>query len=263
MTNTADYLHDLFNLAGQKALVTGASAGIGRAIALNLARAGATVAVAARQLTAAQRVVDEICAEGGQAVAVSGSVDQEASVISMVAAASEQLGGIDILVNNAGIFPVTPILETSAALWDEIQQTNVRGTFLCLREVARTMQARGNGGCIINISSIGGVRSSVPARSCYDASKAAVNRFTAEAALELAPLGIRVNAVLPGPIATEKLEAMGEQGQQLRDKINQQIPLGRWGSPDEIASACIFLASKAGAFVTGQLYAVDGGAVLI
>jgi len=261
MTTKQPLLQKLFGLDGRTALVTGAGAGIGREIARLLAEAGATVAVGARNEAAAQGVAEAIGAAGGRACALRLDVDDEASVVSAMAAASERLGRIDILVNNAGIFPAGAILSTSGAEWDAIQRTNLRGTFLCLREAARAMKAQGYGR-IINISSNASIRSSVPDRAAYNASKAAVNRLTADAALELAPYGILVNAVLPGPIATEKLEAFDATGSPMREAVAKRIPLARWGTPEEIAAAVIYLAGRGGDFVTGQTVVVDGGAML-
>jgi NAD(P)-dependent dehydrogenase (short-subunit alcohol dehydrogenase family) len=252
----------LFTLEGKNVIVTGASAGIGREMACLLAEAGATVAVAARNQAAANEVVARIEAAGGRAIAVRLDVADEASVVDAMAQAAERMGRIDVLVNNAGVFPAGAILNTSSADWDAIQQTNLRGTFLCLREAGKAMLRQGAGGRIINISSNASIRSSVPDRAAYNASKAAVNRLTADAALEFAPHGILVNAVLPGPIATEKLEAFDAAGSPLRDAVAKRVPLGRWGTPEEITAAVIFLAGRAGDFITGQTIVVDGGAML-
>jgi NAD(P)-dependent dehydrogenase (short-subunit alcohol dehydrogenase family) len=261
MSAQQQLLQHLFGLEGKTAVVTGASAGIGREMARLLAEAGATVAVAARNEAAAHGVAAAIESAGGRAFGQRLDVDDEASVIAAMAQAGERLGRIDILVNNAGIFPAGAILSTSGADWDAIQRTNLRGTFLCLREAAKAMKAQGYGR-IINISSNASIRSSVPDRAAYNASKAAVNRLTADAALELAPYGILVNAVLPGPVATEKLEALDAAGSPLRDAVARRVPLGRWGTPEEITAAVIFLAGRGGDFVTGQTVVVDGGAML-
>jgi NAD(P)-dependent dehydrogenase (short-subunit alcohol dehydrogenase family) len=257
-----DLLQSLFTLEGKVAIVTGASAGIGRAMAALLAQAGASVVVAARNAAAAEEVAAAIVAEGGRAIAVALDVADEASVVRCMAQAAERLGRIDILVNNAGVFPAGAILDTSGADWDAIFHTNLRGSFLCLREAAKAMRDGGQGGRIINISSNASIRSSVPDRAAYNASKAAVNRLTADAALELAPYRILVNAVLPGPVATEKLDAFDAAGSPLRASIAARVPLGRWGSPEEIAAAVIFLAARSGDFITGQTLVVDGGAML-
>jgi NAD(P)-dependent dehydrogenase (short-subunit alcohol dehydrogenase family) len=263
MTTDANTLSRLFGLAGRTAVVTGANTGIGRGIAHTLAAAGARVVVAARNTAAAETVVAEIEDSGGEAIALPVRIDDEASIVALFDAAQAALGRIDILVNNAGVFPETPLLETSGEAWDAIQHINTRGTFLCLREAARRMKAAGSGGSIVNISSIGSIRSPVPGRYAYNASKAAVNRLTEEAAQELAAANIRVNAVLPGPIATEKLDALDAEGSRLRAAVQKKIPLGRWGVPEDIAAAVLYFSSAAGAFVTGQLLVVDGGSVLM
>jgi NAD(P)-dependent dehydrogenase (short-subunit alcohol dehydrogenase family) len=250
----------LFSLSEKIAVVTGAAVGIGRGIAIQLAELGATVAVTARDIGAAQRVVDQIAQIGGSARAFVLDVDDENSVVSAFAQIRTAFGGVDILVNNAGIFPAQSLLESSCAEWDAVQRTNTRGTLLCLREAGKLMRDGGRGGRIINISSMGALRSAVPGRTAYNASKAAVNRLTAEASLELAPYGIQVNAVMPGPTATEKLDRDSEQGATMYGRIARKVPLNRWGTPLDIAGAVAFFASPAASFVTGQALAVCGGA---
>lgn len=261
MSTQQELLRHLFGLDGKTAVVTGASAGIGREMARLLAQAGATVAVAARNEAAANDVAAAIEAAGGRAFGLRLDVDDEASVVAAMALAAQRLGRIDILVNNAGIFPAGAILSASGDDWDAIFRTNLRGTFLCLREAGKAMREQGYGR-IINISSNASIRSSVPDRAAYNASKAAVNRLTADAALELAPHGILVNAVLPGPVATEKLDAFDAAGSTMREAVAKRVPLGRWGTPEEVTAAVIFLAGRGGDFVTGQTVVVDGGAML-
>ncbi|MET0378816.1 MAG: SDR family NAD(P)-dependent oxidoreductase [Spongiibacteraceae bacterium] len=256
-------LAKLFDLSGKTAVVTGATVGIGRGIALALGQLGVKVVVAARNAVAAESVVAEIAQAGGSALALPLQVDSEESVVALFKQARAALGRIDILVNNAGIFPPNTLLETTGDQWDEVQHSNTRGTFFCIREAGKIMRDDGHGGRIINISSIGGVRSAIGGRTAYNASKAAVNRLTEEAAIELAPHGILVNAVLPGPTATEKLDELDAQGSPLRAAIARKVPLARWGTPDDIAAAVIYLASPAAAFVTGQTLAVDGGAGMV
>lgn len=263
MKSTCDgYLGDLFGLSRKTAVVTGASAGIGEGIAHALARAGARVVVAARNTEAANAVVDAIISEGGDALALPVEIADEASIVQMMQRASEALGHIDILVNNAGVFPPGEILRCTGEEWENIYRVNVRGTFICLREAVSHMRKQGGGGRIINISSNASIRSSVPDRAAYNSSKAAVNRLTQDAALEFAADGILVNAVLPGPIATDKLQSLGEEGVKLYDAVAKRVPLQKWGTPLDIAAAVIYLSSTAGAFITGQTLVVDGGAVI-
>jgi NAD(P)-dependent dehydrogenase (short-subunit alcohol dehydrogenase family) len=252
-------LNNLFGIEGQVAVVTGASSGIGRDIALNLGKLGARVIVAARKASAAESVAAEVVAQGGEAVALPLEVDKEDSVLALFAQVKARFGRVDILVNNAGIFPVTPLLDTTGEEWEAIHRTNARGTFLCLREAAKIMKEVGQGGRIINISSNASIRSSVTGRFAYNASKAAVNRLTQEAAQELAPLNILVNAVLPGPVATENLATLDEK---VQEAVRRKIPMGRWGKPQEIAAAVIYFASRAGDCSVGQPLVVDGGALL-
>ena len=252
----------LFGLAGKIIVVTGASMGIGRGIALRLAELGAHVVVTARKLPAALAVAQEIEERGGLATALALDVDDEDSVLAVFGEIGSRFGGVDVLVNNAGVFPETSLLETTAAAWEAIHRTNACGTFLCLREAAKLMKARGQGGRIVNISSNASIRSSVSGRFAYNASKAAVNRLTQEAALELAPHDILVNAVLPGPVATEKLDLLDAPHPELRDAIARKIPVGRWGTADDIAAAVIYFSSAASSFSTGQTLVVDGGAML-
>jgi NAD(P)-dependent dehydrogenase (short-subunit alcohol dehydrogenase family) len=263
MSNRAHELFDrLFALHGLTAVVTGASAGIGKGIAHSLALAGARVVVAARNMASAQEVVAEILAAGGDALALPVEITDEASIIRLMEQANAELGRIDILVNNAGVFPPGAILTTSATQWEELYRVNVTGSFVCLREATKWMKHAGRGGRIINISSNASIRSSVPDRAAYNSSKAAINRLTQDAALEFAADGIRVNAVLPGPIATEKLDALGDAGRQLHEQVAKRVPLNCWGAPQDIAAAVIFLSGASGAYITGQTLVVDGGAVI-
>jgi len=250
-------LEEWFGLHGKAAVVTGAARGIGRAVALSLAGAGAQVAVAARDLATARPVVEAIEQAGGRAVALAFDLGDETSISKLMADAHAALGGLDILVNNAGVFPATRFLDTSADEWDEIHRINLRGAFLCLREAARLMKADGRGGRIINISSMGSIRPAAPQRFAYNASKAGLNRLTEDAASAFAADGILVNAILPGPIATAP--AADAATAKLHEAVARRIPMRRRGRPEEIAAAVIFLAARSGGFVTGQCLAVDGG----
>lgn len=223
-------LVDLFGLAGKVVVVTGANRGIGRGIALAMASLGATVVAAARNAEAGARLVDEINSSGGRASFMVLELQDEQSVVDAFAALHGQLGAIDILVNNAGIFPATPLLEATGDEWDEMFRINTRGPFLCLREVARTMIAADRQGRIINISSMGSLLPAAPSRIAYNASKAALNRLTQDAAAGLARHGILVNAVLPGPTDTSGSIPRDEQSAKLHAVVAGRIPLRRWAA---------------------------------
>jgi NAD(P)-dependent dehydrogenase (short-subunit alcohol dehydrogenase family) len=263
MTQPRDnFFANLFNLDGKVALVTGANAGIGRSIATALGRAGAQVVVAARNVVAGEAVAEEIRQLGGKAVALPAEMNSEQSIVRLMAETLEHCGALDILVNNAGIFPPYPFLEMSLHQWDEVMEVNLRGPFLCMREAGKIMVAAGGGGRIINISSNASIRSAVPDRAAYNASKAAVNRLTEDAALALAPHRILVNAVLPGPVATERMDRNDPERAAIYHQVASRIPLGAWGEPEDIAAAVLFFASNAGKFITGQTLVVDGGTVI-
>lgn len=250
-----------FGLKDRTALVTGAAAGIGQAIALLFARAGARVVVADIAGDAAESTAHAIREAGGQAVAAVADVSQEAAVVALMESTTAAFGSLDILVNNAAIFPKKPFLEVDAAFWDRLQAVNLRGTFLCLREGIRTMRAQGRGGSIVNISSVSSQQAVVFHNATYNASKAGVNSLTKTTALEFAADGIRVNAVLPGGVATPGAKAASTTGVELKGPIlgPGRIPLGKMGDPEDIAMAALFFASPASRLVTGQLLAVDGG----
>jgi NAD(P)-dependent dehydrogenase (short-subunit alcohol dehydrogenase family) len=249
-----------FSLAGKTAVVTGAGSGIGRAIAELFARAGAGVVVADVNIDGAGTTVAAIEAAGGRALAVSADVSQDVQVAAMFERAIEHFGSLDVLVNNAAIFPKKPFLEIDTAFWDRLHAVNLRGTFLCLREAIRRMQAQGTGGSIVNISSVSSMQAVVHHNATYNASKAGVNSLTKTTALEFAADGIRVNAVLPGGVLTPGAKAAGANI-ELKGPIlgPGRIPLGKMGDPEDIAMAALFFASPASRLITGQLLAVDGG----
>lgn len=250
----------LFGLQNKCAVVTGGGAGIGRSVARLLAKAGARVVVADVNVPTALAVAGELNASAaGSALGISCDVSSESSVVALFDAAVQQFGAVDILVNVAGIYPKTSFLETSAEKWDRIHAVNLRGTFLCMREAIKRMKAAGNGGSIVNISSVASLQPVIYDNGDYGATKAGVNNLTKTAAYEFAPDKIRVNAVLPGGVATE--QAMKPSGKTPTGPITQpgRMPLGRIGEPEDIASAVLFFASSASSYVTGQLLAVDGG----
>lgn len=255
-------LPELISLEGRVAVVTGAGRGIGRGIALRLADAGAVVVVVDRDDADAAGVADEIRGVGAAAHAVQADVSDEAAVRSLVRATCDDLGGIDVLVNNAGIFPPCPVLQMEAAEFDHVIAVNLRGVFLCTREVARAMVDRGKGGTIVNVTSIDAVHPAMVGLAHYDASKHGAWGFTKNVALELAPHGIRVNAVAPGGVLTPGVAEMGGGSDAAVAAFSASIPQGRMGDPDDIARAVLFLASDMSAYMTGAQVIVDGGALL-
>ncbi|OBF61729.1 short-chain dehydrogenase [Mycobacterium sp. 852002-51971_SCH5477799-a] len=248
---------DLFDLSGKRALVTGASSGIGRKVAQAYAQAGADVAIAARNVEALQGVADELAADGGgKVVPIQCDVTRPEQVNSMVNRVVAELGGIDIAVCNAGIITVVPMLEMSPEEFQRIQDTNVTGVFLTAQSAARAMVAQGRGGVIINTASMSGSIINVPQQvGHYCASKAAVIHLTKAMAVELAPHNIRVNSVSPGYILTELVEPLTEYHHQWEPKI----PLGRIGRPEELTGLYVYLASEASSYMTGSDVVIDGG----
>ena len=246
-------------LEGKRALVTGGSRGIGRAIALGLAREGANVAVNYRRSRGdAESAVREIERMGRRAVAVQGSTDSRADVERLVAEAHDFLGGLDILVNNAGILKRTPFLEISEEEWDAILDVNLKGYFLVGQTVARLMVETGTAGAIVNVSSAGQAVAA-PNLVHYCVSKAGVEMLTKEMALELAPHNVRVNAVAPGLIETDINRADIAQD-EFREGRLARIPLREIGTPDDVVGAVVFLASNEEArLMTGASVFVDAG----
>lgn len=244
-------------LAGKVALVTGASSGIGREIALRLGAAGGAIAVNYHSHPEeAQAVVDEITAAGGRALAVRADVANADDVSRMMDAVVGELGGLDVLVNNAGMEMRRPLLEVKAEDWDRVLAVNLRGAFLCLQAAARVMAARG-GGSIVNISSVH-EELAFPGFAPYAASKGGLQMLMRTAALELAEHGIRVNNVAPGAIATPINQDEWSDPAKLQ-ALQAIIPLRRVGKPAEVAEVVLFLASDRSSYVTASTYFVDGG----
>lgn len=244
------------DLAGKHALVTGASDGLGRHFAGLLAGAGASVTLAARRVDALEAARRAIEATGGRAQAVALDVTDEASVAAAVEAACEPTGGIDILVNNAGIAVPRSFLDLTAAEWDRVLDTNLRGAFLVGQAVARRMRDGGRGGSIVNVASILGFRVAGMV-SAYAASKAGLIQLTEAMALELARHGIRANALCPGYTETDMNRAFfaTEPGQALV----RRIPQRRLGQMSDLDGALLLLASDTGSAITGAALPVDGG----
>jgi 3-oxoacyl-[acyl-carrier protein] reductase len=243
-------------LKDQVAIITGASRGIGRAIALQLAFEGAKVVVNyASSSTAADEVVAEITAAGGEAIALQADVSQENQVDTLIKTTLEKFQRVDILVNNAGITRDTLLLRMKLEEWQAVIDLNLTGVFLCTKVVSKIMLKQ-RSGRIINIASVAGQMGN-PGQANYSAAKAGVIGFTKTVAKELSSRGITVNAVAPGFITTDMTSDIKADG------ILQYIPLGRFGKPEEIAGMVRFLASDpAAAYITGQVFNVDGGMVM-
>ncbi|MEJ3746726.1 glucose 1-dehydrogenase [Actinomycetes bacterium KLBMP 9797] len=254
-------------LSGKTALVTGASRGIGRGIALGLAAAGADVAVNYHLPNQAEfghdnardaaAVVAEIEALGRRAVAVRADVADSAAVAVMLDTVVSALGGLDVLVNSAGICPFHDFLTMPEELWDRVHDVNLKGAFLCSQAAARVMVAQGRGGRIIAVSSIsalvgGGMQTH------YTPTKAGMHSLMQSLAISLGPHGITCNSILPGAIATD-INKDDWSDPEKRAYLDKRIPLGRFGAPDDLAGPVVFLASDAARYVTGASLLVDGG----
>ena len=247
-------MNPIFDLSGKVAVVTGANTGIGQAIALSLAEAGADVAAVGR--TPATATVDKIRALGRRAEVISADLSTIEPVQRVVDETREMLGGLDILVNNAGIIRRADSVDFSEADWDAVMDTNLKSLFFLCQAAARHMLAQGSGK-IVNIASLlsfqGGIR--VPS---YTASKSGVAGLTKLLANEWAAKGVNVNAIAPGYIATNNTAAL--QADETRNRqIQERIPAGRWGDPADIGGAAVFLASSAANYIHGHVLAVDGG----
>jgi len=245
----------LGKLDGKTAIVTGASRGIGRAIALQLASEGANVVVNfSGSEQKASQVVEEIQNLGSQAIAVQANISDSDSVQQLMNAAQEQFGSIDILVNNAGITRDNLLMRMKEDEWDDVINTNLKGVFLCTKAVTRQMMKQ-RAGRIINISSIVGVMGNA-GQANYVAAKAGVIGLTKTTARELASRNILVNAIAPGFITTEMTETLPED---VKSSMLTQIPLAKLGKPEDIAKAVVFLASDDASYMTGQTLHIDGG----
>ena len=246
------------DLAGKVAIVTGASSGIGYAIAQLFAEHGAAVAINYyTQADKANELTRKIEAAGGRAIALEGDVSDASAVESLVATTVETFGRLDILVNNAGIEQSAPLLETDEENWDRTIAVNLKGPFLCLRAAARRMQE--DGGSIVNISSIH-EDFPFPGSTPYVAAKGGLRMLMRNASVELAEYGVRVNNVAPGAIATP-INAKTLADPAKVKELQRIVPLQRLGEPDEVAEVVLFLASDRASYVTGSTYYVDGGYV--
>ena len=259
----------LCSLEGKTAIVTGAAMGIGFGIASRFVDAGANVLVADIDEGAAHDAAVRLSAAGDRTHSLAVDIGADSAPERIVTACVERFGGIDILVNNAGIFPRVPALEMQPELFDRVLRINLRGLVFLSRAVALRMIEQHRGGKIINIGSIDSLRPSMVGLAAYDASKGGVLMFTRSLALELAPHGVQVNAILPGGITTEgtsrPLEGSGmtrEDMDAMLAQFAERIPLRRMGVPDDIAKVAQFLASSASDYMTGTHVAVDGGVLL-
>jgi NAD(P)-dependent dehydrogenase (short-subunit alcohol dehydrogenase family) len=246
-----------FDLTGRVAIVTGASRGIGQAVAQTLAAAGAKVALASRKQESLDKVVAEIQGRGGQAIAIAAHTGETAAVRALVAQVVERWGGVDILVNNAATNPhFGPLLTADEGQWQKILDVNVVGYFRMAQAVAPEMQKRGKGK-IINMASVAGVRP-MPGMGVYSVSKAAVIMLTQTLAQELGPSNIQVNAIAPGVIKT-RFSSVLWQTESIAKGVLASTPLGRFGEVDDLTGAALYLASSASDYMTGAVLVIDGG----
>ncbi len=252
-----------FSLKGKTAIVTGSSRGIGKAIALGFAKAGAKVVLSSRKVNDLEANAKEIKAFGGEAFPIQAHLGKVEEINRMVATVLEKFGRIDVLVNSAGTNPAMgTVLDSDERLWETIISVNLKGFYFTSQAVAKVMKKQG-GGKIINIASIDGFKPE-PWVSIYDISKAGVRMLTKTFAFELAPFNIQVNTIAPGPISTKLFDSHWfnvppEEAKKQKKALAERVPMGRIGEPDEIAGAAIYLASDASSYTTGAEIVIDGG----
>lgn len=257
-------------LSGKVALITGGGTGIGRDIALLFAKEGADVAISGRRPEPLAEAVVEIETKGSRALAVAGDIGEEADVVRMIGETVAQLGRLDILVNNAAIVgQVGPLVDTDLAQWNDALRINLTGTMLCSREAVRQMQKQGDGGAIVNVSSNVG-RRGFPNRAPYVCGKWAMHGMAQTLAIEVAPDGIRVNTICPGPVMNDRLRgsmekmavARGGSVDDIRKEWEAESPMGRFATGEECASVALFLACDDSSAMTGQALNVTCGVIM-
>jgi NAD(P)-dependent dehydrogenase (short-subunit alcohol dehydrogenase family) len=247
-------------LEGKVAIITGGSLGIGLATAVRFAKEGAKVAIAGRSLTALEEAASLIRREGGEVMTVQVDVQVKSQVDRLVDEVIECWGAVHILVNNAGICGLSAFLDITEEDWDGHMNVNLKGAFLAGQRVAREMMERRTGGSIIHMSSVNGINAEAM-QAHYNVTKGGMNLLSMSMALELAPYGIRVNALCPGFIETRLTKSLIDDPSAIADYV-KTIPMGRVGQPEEIADAALFLASDESRYMTGHNLVVDGGQVI-
>ncbi len=248
-------------IAGEVCLVTGASRGLGKAIALALAAEGANVALACRERVAEAEEVAAACAKAGAAgtIALRGDLASEAEVGALFGEAESALGPIRILINNAAVCPHGTTAETELETWERTIGANLTGTFLCCREFLRRLEGKGPPGRIVNVSSVSAFSGSTSGQAAYDASKGGIVSFTVSLARETAKLGITANVMAPGLMMTEMAAA---KYRSAPEKYLPRIPVGRFGEVEEVAAAAAFICSRQAAYITGSVINVSGGLLM-
>jgi len=265
--NKYESISDLINLTGRRVVVTGGASGIGFAISCRLAEAGANVLVADKDGEAAQKASQEFKDYGYKTAFAQCDVSREEEVKAMVGTAIEKMGSIDILVNNAGIYPQILLENMTGGDFEWVTSVNLKGTFLCSREVSMKMIDQRKSGCIINIASIESFHPSSKGLSAYDSSKGGVLMLTKSLALELGQHNIRVNAIAPGGIMTKNVLSRSSESSKEQEKAElkelkrfmARMVLGRMGEADDVARVALFLASDLASYMTGSIITVDGG----